>query len=306
MFAKMSEYFSFTGIASASAKDKDKDKDDDDDDKKCDCDCDDDDCCCCCCCCDDCDDDDDDKKKLPGDNDWSTTAPSTNGPNKVNDLPAAGDDGKGPNLGCNTPILPLTASKTTVNNAINALTVIPRGGKFSNLGLIWAWRNLDPSWRGLWQAPSANPDGLPKDYNTSVRKKAVVLVMMGDNAWNDYATGYPGLPNGSKYPGADYTSFQRPGVIKPGGAANAYGITSVSAGLTSINTRTASVCSSMKTQGIQIYTIGVGAQSAATIAMLTTCASSPSNFFQATSLESLNIALDKISAGLETKLRLVK
>jgi hypothetical protein len=62
----------------------------------------------------------------------------------------------------------------------------------------------------------------------------------------------------------------------------------------------------MKTQGIQIYTIGVGTQSAATIAMLTACASSSSNFFQATSLESLNIALDKISTGLETKLRLVK
>ncbi|WP_323011634.1 hypothetical protein [Castellaniella sp.] len=53
------------------------------------------------------------------------------------------------------------------------------GGTNVGMGLIWAWRMLDPSWRGTggW-----GNEGLPRDYNTDKLNKVIVLLSDGDNA----------------------------------------------------------------------------------------------------------------------------
>ena len=58
--------------------------------------------------------------------------------------------GARPNLGCGSPITPLTASKATIKAAIDAMGPVHRGGTTGNLGLTWGWRTLSPRWRGLW------------------------------------------------------------------------------------------------------------------------------------------------------------
>ena len=57
---------------------------------------------------------------------------------------------KGPNLGCGTPITPLTKSKATIKAALAAMKPLRRGGTAGNLGLVWGWRTISPRWRGLW------------------------------------------------------------------------------------------------------------------------------------------------------------
>ena len=86
---------------------------------------------------------------------------------------------KGPNLGCATPITPLTASKTTIKAGINAMRPWRRGGTTGNLGLAWGWRTLSPSWRGLW----GNAD-LPLDYS-ALHGEGRRLLTDGNNEFYD-------------------------------------------------------------------------------------------------------------------------
>ena len=76
---------------------------------------------------------------------------------------------KGPNLGCGTPITPLTESRGTVEAGINAMRPWRRGGTTGNLGLVWGWRTISPTWRGLW-----GDADLPLDYGTDFMDKVVV------------------------------------------------------------------------------------------------------------------------------------
>ncbi|MFA7439225.1 pilus assembly protein TadG-related protein, partial [Castellaniella sp.] len=54
------------------------------------------------------------------------------------------------------------------------------GGTNVGMGLLWAWRMLDPAWRGTdigW-----GHAGLPRDYETDKLNKVIVLLSDGDNA----------------------------------------------------------------------------------------------------------------------------
>ena len=113
---------------------------------------------------------------------------------------------KGPNLGCGTPITPLTKSRATIEAGIAAMKPWRRGGTTGNLGLAWGWRTISPSWRGLW----GDPD-LPLDYGTDYIDKVVVLLTDGNNEFYDLTSSdNPGKPS-------DFTAYGRvnaPGPVR--------------------------------------------------------------------------------------------
>jgi Flp pilus assembly protein TadG len=94
----------------------------------------------------------------------------------------------GPNILCAlTPMQPLTASRTAVQNAVNAIQAPAKsGGTTTVVGLQGAWFTLSPSWQGVWQDPNAgipNTPTLPLPYSTPHMKKVVVMLTDGDDNW---------------------------------------------------------------------------------------------------------------------------
>jgi hypothetical protein len=184
-----------------------------------------------------------------GDNDWTATNIRQ---------PALGDSDVGPNLDCPTaPILPETVSKATVAAAINNLVPAYRGGTFINLGLQAGWWTLSPIWQGVWGDPN-----MPLAYNTPNMKKVIVLMTDGNNNWNDWTGGVPGVGkddsnNTVNYDGdKDYTAYGRL-------RSNTRGLSTTDP-TTTLNMWMSQMCTAIKQNGITIYTILFNNNTAAT------------------------------------------
>jgi Flp pilus assembly protein TadG len=238
--------------------------------------------------------------RMPGDNDWARKlwTPTTVGGDAITENWQLwrGNYQVGPNVGCPlTPVLPLTASKTTVLDTIQSLRPSFRGGTMANVGLQGGWFTLSPNWRQAWglTPPAAFPGGLPLDYRTRNMRKVIVMMTDGANNWFDSPNGFPGAcsetsVNTSSFPTAA-AGFTAPGPSQPvrpvacpsnsnsvqvaaGGPAIAnnadytgYGrlaerrlgstITSSALAQTEINSRMSTLCTNIKAQGITIYTV---------------------------------------------------
>ncbi len=192
---------------------------------------------------------------------------------------AASSNTDGPNLSCPTPILPLTAEKSTVQAAIDAMVWYRRFGTMSNVGMVWGWRVLSPAWRGLWGG--ATPPELPLDYNEPLTDKVAILLTDGLNQWSGassdyyYAYGYP-----------DDGNLVPPPVNNTNSRAE-------------LNSRLAEICSSMKAAGTIIYTITFRVGSNTEVKDLyKNCASDPSQYFDSPSNEQLSQTFQAIGAEL--------
>lgn len=216
-----------------------------------------------------------------GDNNWTAT--------NIDETNNAQNNGRGPNLGCGPPILPLTAEKSTVLTSIAGMLPWHRGGTMANLGLVWGWRVLSPRWRGLWGG--ATPADLPLDYHTPLMDKVMIILTDGENQWYDWPDGQPNSPS------ADYTAYGRPtegrlGVTNGGSAAT-----------TIINNRMLAACTAMKAEGVIIYAITFQLSSSSAQNLYRSCATSPAHYFNSPSNSSLQSAFDAIGKDL-TNLRL--
>ena len=81
-----------------------------------------------------------------------------------------------PDYGCpDTPLLPLTAEKSTIAAAVDALVAF--GNTRTDVGMVWGWRVLSPLWRGFWPGDQT----LPLDYDTPLMDKVVILMTDGEN-----------------------------------------------------------------------------------------------------------------------------
>ena len=195
---------------------------------------------------------------------------------------------RGPNLGCGSPITPLTASKTEINAAIAAMGPVHRGGTTGNLGLTWGWRTLSPAWRGLWGG--STPADKPLDYGTDFMEKTVVILTDGNNQFHDQDTG-------SGTPKSDFTSY---------GRIEEMGVSTTGAGRTILDERMARTCTAMKSEGIRIYSIIFGASpDAAARTLFRNCATQPSMYFYAPDNSTLAAAFKAIGGEL-ANLRIVE
>lgn len=198
----------------------------------------------------------------------------------------------GPNRLCaQTSILPLTASRTTVEERVNAITTPVRsGGTTVVAGLQGGWMALSPRWQNAWSgiASSAELGTLPLAYNTRNMVKALVILTDGDNNWQG-AYCPPGTTSASCRSGGTqysvrsspsgtellYNAYRRTtdwnatfpaAQIAPVSQANADG---------RLDGRTAAICTAIKNAGITIYVVGFEIASNAHRTMLQACASQP-------------------------------
>lgn len=224
---------------------------------------------------------------------WHTT-----GATNINENQCAGNNGTGPNLGCGPAITPLIKSKASVIAAINKMNYWSRGGTNSGVGLAWGWRVLSPTWRGKW-TPSGSEDTLPLDYHTPLMAKAIVIMTDGNNDWYDYDASNSDnyATNMTNYAG-DMTAYKRPddGVL---------GTTNKTTATNTLNTNFANLCTTLKAQGIIIYTITFNLSNTTVQDLWRTCASSPSYYFNSPTTTALNSAFRTIGDSL-SNLRISK
>ncbi|MBV8938885.1 MAG: pilus assembly protein [Alphaproteobacteria bacterium] len=181
-----------------------------------------------------------------------------------------------PNLYCSVQVIPMTASKDTIINGINAM--VAAGNTHINLGAVWGWRMLSPRWRGVWGG-EMNANALPLDYNTPNMSKALILMTDGLNTMDDFThTAYWLLHDGR------------------------LGTTDQAAAIQTLDSRTLQVCNSLKSNGVIIYTIGFGNTGDVNPDLLKGCASQPSFFFLAPTNDQLAAAFHAIGDSL-TNLR---
>lgn len=243
---------------------------------------------------------------LNGDNDWDPDGPLSDLDEDNNDQ----NDGTGPNLGCGPAITPLIAAKTNVLAAIDEMLPWHRGGTMANLGLAWGWRVLSPTWQGRWGGDT--PNDLPKDYGEPNSTKAIILLTDGENQWYDWPgktwsvdgeTHFSGIPGSNRYPGSHDDNFK---ATWPGADYTAYGrlsegrlgTTSNSAARSVINDRMLELCTSIKTQGVLIYTITFQLNAASTQQLYRNCASSTEFYFNSPSNSDLQQVFVQIADEL--------
>ena len=222
---------------------------------------------------------------------WTTINDSYTGTNSTR---------KSPNLGCATPITPLTASKTTIKAGINAMKPWRRGGTSGNLGLAWGWRTLSPNWRGLW-----GDADLPLDYNTDFMEKVVVILTDGNNEFYNLPDGSGGDPTTP----SDFTAYGRVNAPGPVGLNK----TTTAAGVTVLNSRMLETCAAMKAlvagkPKVRIYSIIFNSgtpPNTTTRQLYENCATTPAMYYYAPDNASLAKAFKAIGGQL-ANLRIVE
>lgn len=186
----------------------------------------------------------------------------------------------GPNKYCSQASLEMTGTKSDILSSISQLTA--QGSTMINLGMIWAWRMLDPSWLGLWDQSmqsASSPGPLPLSYNYSGMNKAVILMTDGDNTSTSYSA-YGTTTSNITYP-----------------TTCSYGSTAAD----KLDCKTRDVCEAMKAQNILIYTIALGTDlSTSSKDMLKACATSPAYYFYAPSSDDLKGTFTTIANQLNS------
>jgi Flp pilus assembly protein TadG len=170
---------------------------------------------------------------------------------------------------CNptVPVVPLTSDRTKLKSIIDGFTV--SGSTAGHLGTAFAWYLLSPNWSSVWPAESA-----PAPYGTPKLKKIAILMTDGE-----------------------YNTLQ--GTQYSDGSAQA----------TIALTNATMLCTAMKKNtlssdpNIEVYTVGFKLDSAAAKAMLKSCASSVSHYYETTSGDGLKAAFRDIALKI-SRLRL--
>ena len=266
-----------------------------------------------------------------GDNNWH----AGNETDTLAGMIANGTNALGPNAGCVAPMTPMTNSYSTVYYNISNMNGYSGGGTMTNIGLAGGFIMLSPKWRGLWGG--GTPADLPTDYNSIDSKKTLILLTDGDNGWNDrngpnltatsaqayineigqtawnqisaywnngqgfngMVRGGPGDPINTYYPDADYTGYGRL-------SWGRLGTTNKTTAEATLDTKMTTICTNIKNQGINVYSITFGTD-VSTYAknLVKSCASHENQYFHAPSVTDLTTIFTNISGTIKRS-RLIK
>jgi Flp pilus assembly protein TadG len=215
--------------------------------------------------------------------------------NNSSTIDTSAPDTRGPNRGCPTPIVPLTSSESTIQNAISAMRHWNGGGTNQAEGLAWGLRVLSPG------APFTEGAVL-NAARDNVRK---VIVLMSDGA-NTNVGSDPVM-------GSDYSAYNHLGLwrdLQGGGllgqlvGAVLHGvlppqyrrnITSQTSYVSYVNQRQGAVCDNIKAAGIEIYVVRFRSGDET---VMRDCASGDDHFFSADNAQELSAAFDAIGSGI--------
>ncbi|MEZ5958260.1 MAG: pilus assembly protein [Hyphomonadaceae bacterium] len=205
---------------------------------------------------------------------------------------------RGPNRGCPTPIVPLTSNNSTIQSNIAAMTHWSGGGTNQAEGLAWGWRVLSPG------APFT--EGEPFNAARDNVRKVIVLMSDGENTnvgsdpvlasdysaynhlglWRDLDDG--GLL--SQLVGGILRGILPPQYRRSINGSNSY--------VNYINSREAQLCTNIKNEGIEIYTVIFRETDTTTENLMRNCASSSGHFYRADNAQELAAAFDAIGTGI--------
>ena len=206
----------------------------------------------------------------------------------------------GPNVGCPTPITPLTNSRTTVDNAVDAMTAWNRGGTLADIGMSWGIRVLSPGAPFTESATHVDPDTGEAIWESNRWRRAIVLMTDGNNTLYDAGT-EGGLFVDDE--ASDMTGYGRVGE----GQMNALFATANSGTIqTKVNERMLALCEQAKAQHITVYTIVFSdSVSGSTKSYYRQCATDLGKYWVAPSGEALEGAFGAIGSDLN-KLRIIR
>ncbi|MDF2388511.1 hypothetical protein JMG10_44235 [Nostoc ellipsosporum NOK] len=159
----------------------------------------------------------------------------------------------GPNRSCPTPVVPLTDDFDKLRQAASQMTEWNGSGTNVSEGLSWGMRVLSPGEPYTGGAP----------FRTAGVSKIVMLLTDGENV----VYGASNQPTKS-----DYTSY---GYL----AGGRFGSDNQTTAARNVDGWTKSVCTQLKNQGVQIYTMVLQSDTAANRALYSACASDPSGYY---------------------------
>jgi Flp pilus assembly protein TadG len=165
---------------------------------------------------------------------------------------------------CAPEIVPLTTDQTVLSNAVNGLTA--GGLTYIPAGLMWGWRTLSDS------EPYTEGEG-PTNAAAKNIKKYVVLMTDGLNTME-------------RNPGTPYLVYN--------GDNNGNFNTTASDNLM------LEICKNIKDSGTFVFTIGFKLQQASMKAKMEKCASSPENYYDASSNAQLSSADQSIAKHISS------
>ncbi len=184
---------------------------------------------------------------------------------------------RGPQKGCTTdPVTPMTNNKSTIQSAINSMNA--SGYTHIPVGVVWGWRLVSPG----------EPFTEGADYSDDEWTKAVVILTDGENTIDSEAN-----DNGSNYGAYGHLSEGRMGTT------DNYTFED------QLDTNTSALCTSIKAEGIRVYTITFDLNVASVRTMMRNCASESSLYFDSPSGAALEAAFEAIARDLNN-LRLTK
>ncbi len=197
--------------------------------------------------------------------------------------------GIGYNSGCGSKLSPLSNSRLTAKAVVDALQPSTNyGGTMTPIGLVWGWRTISPSWRGLW----ANvPEENPYDYDHADNYKAVIILTDGDNNFMGCSGRY------CRGAGTPYGYL----------ADNRLNATNQTEADSALDDKVTEVCEHIRSTGTLIYAVmfDLPAGSSSTRTLFRNCVGSSSHFFDAVNAEDLQTAFQTIAVDL-SRLRLSK
>jgi Flp pilus assembly protein TadG len=179
----------------------------------------------------------------------------------------------GPNYACATPIVPLTSDFAKLKTEISKMIHWEGGGTNVSEGLAWGMRVLSPG----------EPYAQGKPFKADGVSKVVVVFTDGENTVFGASS--------ESFNTSDYGAY---GFLD----SNRMGTTNRGTALTNVNTWTQSMCTALKNQDVQIFTVLLGADTAANRTLYSTCASNPSNYYPTSDVSQLKAVFQKIGTAV--------
>jgi hypothetical protein len=207
----------------------------------------------------------------------------------------------GPNVGCPTPILPLTNKEADVTASLNAMTAWNRGGTLSDIGMAWGIRVLSPTAPFTESKTMTDKKTGEAIWESPRWRRAIVLMTDGDNLV--YNAGNEGTRVKSGKELSDMTGYGRLGEASMTALFKSSNAGTVK---TKVDERLGQLCAEAKKLDIIVYTVVFSnSTNAATRAIYETCASDKGKYWYAPSSDALNSAFGAIGSDLN-KLRITK
>ncbi|MEI5677456.1 VWA domain-containing protein [Mesorhizobium sp. CGMCC 1.15528] len=181
----------------------------------------------------------------------------------------------GPNYACPTPIAPLTTDLESLKTDISKMVYWYGSGTNVSEGLAWGYRVLSPG----------EPYDQGDAFNSDQTSKVVVVFTDGEN--NVFGASSE-LANQSDYGAYGYFDTYRMGTSSSTRAT----------ALTNVNTWTDAMCTRLKNQGVKVFTVVLGADTAANRKLYSGCASTPANYYPTKDATQLKAAFDNIAYAI--------